>query len=619
MTEIAELARRYAIADVYEDVESQRRTAPVQTLERLLAAFGVDASDPTALARAPSEADAPVLEVRKGVRCYQPPALEEGRLWGIALQLYQLRSARNWGIGDFGDLAVFARVAARTGADFVGLNPLHALFLANPAHCSPFSPSNRRFLNPLYIAVDAVEGFEAEDCDADARAAAREAALVDYPAVARLKREALGRIWQRRGSAPDGMAGFVRDGGELLRRHALFEAISETMVAEGHGAGWHGWPEAWRDPASDTVSRFAEEHHDAVAFQLWLQYLADRQLAEAREAALGAGMRIGLYLDFAVGEVPDGSSTWSDRSLVLGGLRVGAPPDYFNEAGQDWGLAPLSPLKMAAQQAAPFRQLMADATRRAGALRIDHAMALWQLFLIPEGVGTAGGTYARYPVGRMLEALAAASKENACLMIGEDLGNVPEGFREVMAAAGVLSYRILLFERDESGFIPPEDYPRQALVCLSTHDLPTFRGWWRGDDIRLRTEIGVTAAEGLDERLAERAGERAELLDDLAASGLFDGDAPVEAPPDALAVAVHRHLARAPSQLFATRLEDLAGDAAAVNLPGTSDEYPNWRPKLGITLEEIGKSELFRAITAALAAERPKNPAPGIQSISTSK
>lgn len=608
MTALVELARRYAIAHEYEDVDGQIRSAPEGTMEKLLAAFGVDASDPTtALASAPPESAVPALEAPKGVRCHQPPALAEGRLWGIALQLYQIRSARNWGIGNFSDLAAFARIAGSAGADFVGLNPLHALFLANPAHCSPFSPSNRRFLNPLYIAVDAVEGFEDSDCDAEARAAARDAAQIDYPAVARLKSAALGRIWRRRRGAPHDMPQFLRDGGEALYRHALFEAISEKMTTEGASAGWHGWPEDWRDPEREAVRKFAAEHGDAIDFHLWLQYLADRQLAEAREAALKAGMRIGLYLDFAVGEAPDGSSTWSDRSLVLGGLRIGAPPDAFNEAGQDWGLAPLSPLKMAEQHAAPFHALMAKATRRAGALRIDHAMALWQLFLIPEGVGTSEGTYARYPIAEMLQALAAASEENACLMIGEDLGNVPEGFREVMEAAGVLSYRILLFERDESGFIAPEDYPRQALVCLSTHDLPTFRGWWRGDDIALRAEIGVTGEEDLDERLAERARVREELLADLAAAGLFDGSAPGDAlPPDALAVAVHRHLARAPSQLFAVRLEDLTGETAPVNLPGTAQEYPNWRPRLGVALENLEDSQLFRKITSVLAVERPR-------------
>lgn len=609
MSMLAELARRYAIADSYEDVGGVVHRAPDATLHKLLAAFGVDSTDPAeALSAAPPESAGPELAAPPGVRCYHPPALDAGgRLWGIALQLYQIRSARNWGIGDLSDLARFAGIAGAAGADFVGLNPLHALFLANPAHCSPFSPSNRRFLNPLYIAVDAVPGFEPADCDAARLEAARTPDDVDYPAVADLKRTALGRIWQRLGTRPDGFDAFCHHGGEPLFRHALFEAISERMVAEGSSAGWHGWPEAWHDPDSDTVRRFAAENADAVDFQLWLQFLADRQLGEAREAALASGMRIGLYLDFAVGEAPDGSSTWSDRSLVLGGLRVGAPPDAFNEAGQDWGLAPLSPLKLGALEAAPFHDLMADATRRAGALRIDHAMALWQLFLIPEGLDTADGTYARYPIGEMLKALAAASRENACLMIGEDLGNVPPGFREVMDAAGILSYRILLFERTEEGFVPPEDYPRAALVGVSTHDLPTFQGWWQADDAALRLRIGLVSEENATESEAERATERQELLDALAKAGLHDRTPEQEGPaPDALVVAVHRHLARAPSMLFAARLEDLAGETVPVNLPGTSDEYPNWRPKLRVGLEELETHPLFCKITSALSEERPR-------------
>ncbi|WP_424934531.1 4-alpha-glucanotransferase [Amaricoccus macauensis] len=609
MSKIADLARRYAIADTYEDVDGVERTAPDTTLEALLSAFGVDTSDPeAALAAAPPADAAPELAAPPGTHCHLPDALHgNGRLWGIALQLYQLRSDRNWGIGDFNDLAEFAKIAGAAGADFVGLNPLHALFLANPAHCSPFSPSNRRFLNPLYIAVDAVEGFKPGDCNAELLEEARGSDLVDYPTVAQIKKDALWRIWTRHGESHTEFHNFCNRSGEALRRHAVFEAISEQMTATGHGAGWLGWPEPWQDPESDTVRAFTEDMHHKITFHTWLQFLADRQLAAAREAAFKAGMRIGLYLDFAVGEAPDGSSTWSDNSLVLGGVRVGAPPDAFNDAGQDWGLAPLSPISLAEQKAAPFHDLMADATRRAGALRIDHAMGLWQLFLIPEGTDTANGTYARYPIGDMLTALAQASRENGCIMIGEDLGNVPPGFREVMEAAAILSYRILLFERTEEGFIPPEEYPRTALVGISTHDLPTFQGWWRGDDASLAARIGLVSEDAAAERAQERGAERDQLLEALSDADLWSGASPASSEaPEALVVAVHRHLARAPSMLFAARLEDLAGETAPVNLPGTSDEYPNWRPRLGISIDALASSPLFRDITGALAAERPR-------------
>ena len=567
MTGLADLALRYRILPEYEGIGGEIHQAPPATLRALLGAFGVaceDAEARAASARVSPSGPAPRLVAPSDARCHMPDWLEEGRAWGVALQLYQIRSSRNWGIGDFVDLADLATLLGAAGADFVGVNPLHALFLANPVHCSPFSPSNRRFLNPLYIAVDRLPEFEPDDVDDGALAAARATGLVDYPAVAALKLSALRSCWTRARPDAVALARFRAEGGAGLERHALFEALSLRMAAEGYGAGWTAWPEAYRDPDGPAARAFAEAEADAVDFHVWLQFLADRQLAAARDAALAAGMRIGLYLDFAVGEAPDGSGTWTDRDLVVHGVHVGAPPDYFNAAGQDWGLAPISPVGMAASGAAPFRALMEDATRRAGALRIDHAMALWQLFLIPEGRSPADGTYVRFPIGDMLRALAAASRTNGTIVIGEDLGNVPPGFRDVMDAAGILSYRILLFERDDAGFIAPEEYPRNALVCLSTHDLPTFRGWWDGNDVELRVAFGLIGAEAAAEQSEVRETERRQLLDDLRDAGLLaEGAASDPDPADpALVVAAHRHLARTPSRLFAARLEDMVGESS---------------------------------------------------------
>lgn len=588
-------AKSYGIQPEYEGIGSQIHEAPEATLEALLDAFGADRMEPLA--------KEPKLEAPAGALCHVPG---EGRYWGIALQLYQIRSERNWGIGDFADLAGLIPVAAAAGADFVGLNPLHAMFMAAPQNCSPFSPSNRRFLNPLYIAMEDVPGFEPAMIDAVTLADLRAPDLVDYPAVAQAKMVVLRRIWDAGADLPED---FAVEGGEDLYRHALFEALSARMVTEGHGAGWLSWPAEYHDVKGRAVQDFAAGNETEIRFHIWLQYLAARQLAALRELCTAVGMRIGLYLDFAVGEAADGSGSWGSP-LVLPNVRIGAPPDYFNEQGQDWGLAPLSPLAMAAENAAPFRALITQATKQAGALRIDHAMGLWQLFLMPEGASAAEGTYARYPVADMLTALAEASQANGTTIIGEDLGNVPTGFREVMEACRILSYRIFFFERDEDGFIPPEDYPREALVCLSTHDLPTFRGWWRGDDVRLRHGFGFISDEAAAEQAEARETEREELLTDLSAAGLLDGDpAPPDDAPPALTVAVHRQLARAPSRLLAVRLEDLAGELEPVNVPSTVDEYPNWRRKLGLDLADLLKSPLFTDITAAIAAERPKDPA----------
>lgn len=589
-------AELFGIRASYHGISGELFHPPHEALTSLLTAFGIpiEGTDP--------EARPPELYAPEGVRCFLPES--DARMWGVAVQLYQLRSARNWGIGDFQDLAELAQLCGDAGADFIGLNPLHALFLAVPQQCSPFSPSNRRFLNPLYIAVNRVPGFTTPPD----LTAVRDGDLVDYAGVTEVKMAALRDIWARGVDDPEGFSRFMVEGGELLRRHALFEALS-LHFGPIHGAGWQGWPEEWRDVESPAVARFAAENASEVEFHIWLQWLADRQLAEVRDACHAAGMRIGLYLDFAVGESPGGSGTWSDPGLVVSGARIGASPDWFNAAGQDWGLAPLSPVELAARHAAPFQSLMQDATHRAGALRLDHAMSLWQLFLIPDGMTAPQGTYVRYPVQDMIAALAQASNENRTIIIGEDLGNVPDGFREVMAAANILSYRILLFERHYDGFISPEHYPREALVCVSTHDLPTFQGWWRGDDVGLRLGFGFISPESAEQQAGSRVHERRQLLGDLIRGGLLDPSAsetPIDAAPEELVIATHRHLARTPSRLLAVRLEDIAGEVAPVNVPSTVDEHPNWRRKLSISLEDLPGTSLFRGITQALAAERPR-------------
>ncbi|WP_246054988.1 4-alpha-glucanotransferase [Paracoccus gahaiensis] len=595
MSDLHDRALRAGIQPDYLGMGGEVHQAPDATLESLLQALGAD----TGAVASGNHA----LEAYAGTRCHLPD--EGGRSWGVALQLYQLRSTRNWGIGDFADLAQLAGTLGAAGADFIGLNPLHALFLANPAHCSPFSPSNRRFLNPLYIAVDRVPGFAPQLADPERIAALQQAELVDYPGVASLKLEVLHTLWLA-ADCPDAAPEVLAEGGEDLQRHALFEAISARMGAQGHGAGWRDWPADWQDAQGETVARFALDHPAEARFHRWLQGLAHEQLDQARAACDQAGMSIGLYLDFAVGEAADGSGAWGNP-MVVPGIRIGAPPDYFNETGQDWGLAPLSPVAMAADRARPFADLMAQATRQAGALRIDHAMGLWQLFLIPGDAGPAEGTYARYPLADMLQGLAEASRANRTIVIGEDLGNVPPGFREVMEQVGILSYRILLFERTEDGFIPPADYPRDALACLSTHDLPTFQGWWRGDDITLRHGHGLIGDAAAQEQSDSRQVERAQLLADLTEAALWTGQTPdTDRAPEDLVAAVHAWLATAPSRLFVVRLEDITSETDPVNIPSTTDEHPNWQSKLGATVEQIPTLPLFAQIADKLRAARPR-------------
>jgi 4-alpha-glucanotransferase len=561
------------------------------------------------------------LEAPTGVACFVPDWLKDGRAWGIACQLYSLRSKRNWGIGDFGDLARFAEIAAAVGADFVGVNPLHALFLAAPDRSSPFSPSTRQFLNPLYIAIDNAPGFAGMEDALEPPGEIHESEFVDYERVTRLKTKALQvlfRIFDAR--AEDGdredFEHFVLERGGALHLHALFEALSEAMVQQGNGPGWHGWPEEFRHPHTDSVRAFAEEQRELVTFHTWLQWLADRQLNEAKERALKAGLRLGLYLDLAVGVAPDGSATWSDRALVVPTARIGAPPDYFNEGGQDWGLAPLSPTGLVARSFEPYRQSIDAVCRYAGALRIDHAMSLFRLFWIAEGFTAEGGVYVRYPFHEMLKTLAEVSHTRQTLIIGEDLGVLPSGFRDAMQRAEIQSYRVFFFEKgDDYFYFPPEHYPREALACVSIHDLHTLAGWWGAYDIDMRHKINLVDGVEVGRMKELRAHQRRRALGVLAGKGLLpagmdavmrnEADAP-ENLPESLAIAFHRLLARTPSRLFVVQAEDLTGAVDQVNVPGTVAEHPNWKRKLAVDVEALPAEPLFQAITSALRGERPK-------------
>jgi 4-alpha-glucanotransferase len=621
---LQKLARIVGIEEEYLAIDGETRRVSDAAKVAALKAMGLageSEQDLEASLASVAAVDLGAMRAPEGATCYVPDWLKDGRCWGVACQLYGLRSARNWGIGDFEDLARFAELAAAEGADFVGVNPLHALFLAEPERNSPFSPSNRQFLNPLYIAVDKVPGAERLG---DALAPPEElqrTELVDYRAVAERKKRALERLYRIFADAEEDeeaedFGRFCVERGQPLYLHALYEALSEHMAQQGHGATWHGWPEEYQHPAADAVRAFSEEQADRVTFQSWLQWLADRQLAEAQARGRAAGLRIGLYLDLAVGVAPDGSGTWSDRELVVPGARIGAPPDYYNAAGQDWGLAPLSPANLAARDFVPYRESMEAVLAHAGALRIDHAMSLYRLFWIAEGHTAADGVYVRYPFPQMLKTLAEVSQARQAVVIGEDLGVVPEGFREVMREMEIQSYRVFFFEKRKDRFLPPDAYPREALACITTHDLQTLAGWWSGRDLAMRLEIGLLKPDGAEAAYAERAHERRRVLGLLEEQGLLPPElAPLmrgeeEAAPDlpeSFAVALHRLVARTPSRLFVVPAEDLIGSAEQVNVPGTMDEHPNWRRKLPVALDELTEQPMLRAIVAVLNEERPRS------------
>lgn len=555
----------------------------------------------------PGGPQAESLVVAAPPRCYEPPDLAGGaRRFGIAVQLYTLRSATNWGIGDFADLAELARRAAAAGADFVGLNPLHALFAADPAHCSPYSPSSRHALNVLYIAVEAVPEF-ATCAAAQARVAdpAFQAELerlrglpqVDYPGVARAKLEVLRILHEhfrrehaaRRDARALAFDAFRAARGAALERHALFEALDEVLRARRDAeGGWMSWPEAYRDPDSRVVAAFARSAARRVEFHAWLQWIADEQLAAAGRAAREAGMSIGLYGDYAVGVNAGGSEVWSRQRVYRPGAAIGAPPDALALKGQDWGIPPLDPQALLEAGYRPFVELMRDNMRHFGALRLDHVMALYRLWWVPRGMPATEGGYVHYPLYDLLGIVALESHRNRCLVIGEDLGTVPRELQVAMGAFGVYHYRVLLFEKTPQGaFVPPQDWRREALAAVSTHDLPTLASWWEGSDIDLRARLGLypdAAAEA--EVRAARALDRERLLEAMAEAGVRPRW-PVDRFEPHFAAAVHAFVAASRSALMAVQAEDLLGMREPVNVPGTGAERANWSRKLTGGLDEL--------------------------------
>ncbi len=522
--------------------------------------------------------DAPALRCALTVApqtCYLPPALTAGgRRFGIAAHLYAVRRQGDQGIGDFATLGLLARGAAQRGAAVVGLNPLHALFAERRERASPYHPSDRRFIDPIYIDVSAEElGGAALAAQSGEIAALTAAPLVAYSRVWEVKRAVLEAAYAR-GIDSAAMAGFLAYGGSALTRFATFQAISEQRAGED----WRQWPEPLRDPARATAPA------ERVRFHIWLQYLADRQLAAA---AAESELEIGCYRDLAIGCAPDGAEAWAGIDHLAQGVSVGAPPDPFSTGGQIWHLPPPDPWRMRADGFRSFAGMLGANMRHAGALRIDHAMGLARLFWVPDGASGADGAYVAAPLDDLIGQLALESQRARCLIVGEDLGTVPEGFRPRMEAAQVLSYRVLWFEREGAGFLPPARYPARAVACVSTHDLPTLAGWRSGADLTERAALGQIDAAAAT---AERAAERSQLA------------AAVGTEPSC--AAVHGFLAAAPSALVLAQIDDLAGETVALNLPGTDRERPNWRRRLSAPVPAVLASAEAEATMAAMRPGR---------------
>lgn len=507
-------------------------------------------------------------------RCFGiKEAVGDRRAWGAAVQVPSLRDGGGRAFGDFGSVALAARAFAARGADVLAISPAHALFPADPNHYSPYGPSSRAFLNilfgdPALVGHPLVEPPGGERIDWQQAIPRRIASL---RAAFEASREAVA----------DRLAGFRAQGGEALELHATFDALHAHFFQHGAG-GWQGWPDEFQDPQSAAVRRFAAEHRDEVEFYVFAQWLARESLDAAQSAATDAGMKIGLISDLAVGMDSGGSHGWSKRDELLQGLSVGAPPDPLGPHGQDWGLTTFSPAALRANAFEPLIATLRANIDLCGGIRIDHALGLNRLWVIPHGGSAADGAYLRYPLEDMLRVLALESRRARAVVIGEDLGTIPDGLRDRLEQREVLGMRVLWFERDHIGrYIPPDRWQRQAVAMTGTHDLFTAAGWWSGRDLDWAWQLGRAAehrSEAQDR--ARRDEERGELWSALRESGSAEGDPPPPDEPARAVDAVTKHVASTPSVLALYPLEDVLGQREQPNLPGTTDEHPNWRRRM---------------------------------------
>jgi 4-alpha-glucanotransferase len=571
-------AARLGIESEFIDARGRQRTVAPEVIERLVLALG-GAADPTGAAASRPPAARP--EGWQG-----PP----GKWWLIATQLYGIRSERNWGHGDFSDLLALVELAAAVGAAGIGINPLHAVKESVPHEPSPYAPSSRLFLNPLYIDLDAIPDFAGcRTADMTAEIARlRQAELVDYDGVAALKRRMLGiaHLAFRRDAAPERRAEFDRfrrARHPALARFAAFEVLRRRWPGP-----WWEWPAAWRLPDDQAIERLRAEAGEELEFHEYVQWIADQQLMRCRDRCRALGLPVGLYVDVAVGVSADGFDAWNAPDAIVRTLEVGAPPDLLNTVGQNWGLAGFSGVGLQASGFEPFRQMLRASMRYAGAIRLDHVLGLKRLYFIPAGLPPDQGAYVRMPFDDLLAATAEESVANRCIVVGEDLGTVPAGFREQVAQFGLWSYQVMLFERDGRGaFWPPEHYAERALVTFSTHDLPTFAGWLAQHDLRMREEMAIPAGETRE----ERAEAVAALRDALHHRGFSALDFP----------SVAGYLASSPTRLLAIALEDVLDVCDQANVPGTTAEHPNWRRKLPVGLERLREDPRLGAVARVAA------------------
>lgn len=544
-------------------------------------------------------------------RCFIPNEIQAGKkIWGLSVQLYCLRSEANWGVGDFSDLANLVEQAAVQGADFIGLNPIHALYPSNPDACSPYGPSSRRWLNSLYIDVTAIDTFEDEDTQAwfnsediqQKLSHLRSLEYIDYEGVAEVKYEALKRVFKtfkakhlsKNTKLNKAFKAFIAEGGESLATLSICEALQETLKRDGKDHwGWPVFPDEYKDFDSPEVAKFAKKEKDLVAFYQFLQWQAAQQFEAASDKAKSSGMLLGLYRDLAVGVSEGSAEIWGNKSLYCTDASVGAPPDILGPLGQNWGLPPMDPQKLYEQAYQPIIDLFSSNMKKSGALRIDHVMALLRLWWVYRGDDAGKGGYVYYPVDDLLGILALESVRNESLVIGEDLGTVPEEIRSKLADNGMYSYRLFFFEQaQDGGFYSPSHYPVQSMCTLTTHDMPTLSGYWHCDDLALGKEVGLYPDQDVLNTLYNtRHDNKQQILNTLhghhSISEHISRDVNHVGMTTELNYGMQTHMASGSSALLSLQLEDWLQMDKPVNIPGTFKEYPNWKRKLSRNLVDI--------------------------------
>ena len=556
---------------------------------------------------------------------YQPKLLANGgRMNGLTMHLYSLRSERNWGIGDFTDLLNLMKYAAEKKLDFVGINPLHALFTSKPAFASPYSPSSREWLNPIYLDVEKVGAFtyneQLKNWLVQPKIRQRIAALritetVTYTAVWACKRDALHMAFnafeqdtcEAAENERAAFEAFVLEKGKALQGFGLFEALDQYYSRPGQ-VGWQSWPSEFHQPDGEAVEKFARSHEREIRFYMWLQWLCAEQLREVNQAAAEYGVKLGIYGDLAVGVARGSADTWLNRQDYCMDLSVGAPPDPLGPTGQNWDLPPLNPLMLKHTGYEKFAHLLRENMRLYGVLRIDHVMALCRLWWVLNGKTADFGAYVHYDAEVMFAILALESRRNRCVIIGEDLGTVPDEARHLLNRYQVFSYKVMYFSKGWNGFQLPEEYPEQAITVISTHDVAPLAGYWTGKDLDTMFKLGTLPdAAAFQTALDEREHDKADLLDKLKYTGCLGADVQMPAKADeTLLAALHKYGALSRSKLYAVQLENLLGVIDNLNVPGVPDGYPNWAQKMPVSLEDFLQHRLMGGQLAIIDEVRMK-------------